>query len=140
MSKKWLSIILVVLFFGGCEINTTISLDGNYPPTFRLHGSGGISYVQVRDVTDPESMEGQWWIKPGIWRVAPVDGDIYISKIPPLTYGVVPPGFVQKMPKKGPPPTLAEGKVYEVWAPTFDAPGSGRIIFEVRDGRTQTVY
>src|SRR5436853_5046731 len=105
MRRKQFLWSLIALTLLGCEVNTTVSVDSSNPPTFKLHGTGGIYFLRVYDMTDPESMNGEWWKRPEIWEIAPDSGGEYINKIPPIKYGTIPAGFVQKTPPKGQAPT-----------------------------------
>jgi hypothetical protein len=127
------------LLFFGCEVSTTVSVDRSVPPTFTIHGSGGIYHLRVYDMTDPKSMKGKWWDRPGIWEIVPPAGGSMIRDIPHVTYGVLPALWEQKTPHTGPPPALIEGRVYWVWTPSFDADGGGSNKFMISDGQTVEV-
>src|SRR6185295_2406939 len=105
------------------EVNTTVEVDSSIPPRFTLHGTGGIYFLRVYDLTDPESSEGEWWQRPGIWEIVPPENGRWISQIPPVKYGVLPTGFAQKTPPEGQAPKLLEGRKYWVWTPSFGANG-----------------
>jgi hypothetical protein len=68
-----------------------------------------------------------------MWEIRPTDENL-ISKLPAITYGVVPPGFKQIIPAAGAPPPLVEGKIYNAGGPAFEANG-GSICFTIKDGR-----
>ena len=68
-----------------------------------------------------------------LWEIRPTKENA-ISATPEITYGVVPPGFGQTIPKSGMPPTLPEGKLYEAGGPAFNANG-GSIRFMIKNGK-----
>lgn len=70
---------------------------------------------------------------PTMWEIRPTDENL-ISKLPDITYGVVPHGFRQLTPDQGAPPPLVEGKLYEAGGPAFEANG-GTVRFRIKDGR-----
>lgn len=116
--------------FLACERDMTISLTKeSNPPSFKLSGSGRLIFFSVSDVArgKPSSIDD-----PAMWEIRPVDEDL-ISKLPEITYGVVPPGFNQTFPKNGAPPPLVEGKLYEAGGPAYNANG-GSIRFVINDG------
>jgi hypothetical protein len=53
-----------------------------------------------------------------VWKIAPSDGRFVESEeVPPISYGVVPAGWVQEIPAaKNPPPALLDGYVYYIQA------------------------
>jgi len=70
-----------------------------------------------------------------IWQIEPGIGpEREIENLPPITYGVVPPGFSQALPVNGSPPKLVEGKTYEAGGPGVMVP-RGVLRFSVRDGK-----
>ena len=74
-----------------------------------------------------------------IWQIWPLSGTDNSAKgLPPITYGQVPPGFVQKIPNVGPPPMLEEGKEYEASGPRIEVPDA-HVRFRIQNGRTVLV-
>lgn len=66
------------------------------PPTFQLSGSGRLIFFTVY-----EPVRGRPSIDdPKMWEIRPTDENL-ISKLPAITYGVVPPGFKQTIPAAG---------------------------------------
>lgn len=114
-----------------CERDMTISVTNeSNPPSFKLSGSGRLIFFSVFEVPRdrPPSIDD-----PKMWEIRPTDENL-ISKLPEITYGVVPPGFHQTIPKAGTPPQLSEGKLYQVGGPAFDANG-GSIRFVIKNGK-----
>jgi len=129
---KWTVLVLcVVVLFTGCERILKVSLDGKNPPTFQFDGGGEIVWVSIYEVTS----EGK--IPPkgsAFWRLVP-ETSITASASPPITYGVVPNGFVQEVPANGNPPPLQEGKTYGFGADTRGQPGR-TVWFRIYDGKS----
>ncbi|HZI61789.1 MAG TPA: hypothetical protein VFD62_13825 [Pyrinomonadaceae bacterium] len=70
-----------------------------------------------------------------VWQVWPKSSDDgRIDKLPAITYGKVPAGFVQKIPIDGAPATLVEGKVYEAGGPPVTM-SKGFLRFIIKDGK-----
>ena len=67
-----------------------------------------------------------------LWQVW-AEGD-NSGHVPEITYGKVPPGFIQKVPQSGEPPALVEGKVYDAYGPPTLVPET-YVRFTIRDGR-----
>lgn len=128
--------ICFVALLAGCERPLKITLDGKNPPTFRFDGSGELSWVYIYKVT-PEGKVPLKSEDSELWIIVP-KGDNTASASPPITYGVVPNGFVQQVPSNGNPPALEEGKVYGFGADTRNAPG-GDVWFTIRNGKSVTV-
>lgn len=134
MIRKVVVVIFLLTFFAGCESILKVTLDGKNPPTFKFDGNGLIGWIYIYQVTPegkipPKDTE--------LWIIVPKQGTT-ASASPPITYGVVPNGFVQKVPENGNPPPLEEGKTYGFGAYTQDQPGSA-IWFTIRDGKAVQV-
>ena len=117
--------------FLACERDMTIVLTKeSNPPSFKLSGSGRLIFFSVSEVArgKPSSIDD-----PAIWEIRPTDENL-ISKLPEITYGVVPANFEQTIPKNGTPPSLVEGKLYEAGGPAFNANG-GSIRFTIKGGK-----
>ena len=126
--------ILIALASSACEearCPTRVKIDRNNPPTFILYGNGHVSAIVVTDVSandlsgfDPQRI---------MWEIVPT-GETKPSRFPNITYGIVPPGFVQRTPASGAPRPLEEEKPYRVTAPT-DGADSRKLIFLIRNGQ-----
>jgi hypothetical protein len=113
-----------------CERDMTIALTKKTnPPSFKLDGSGRLFFFSVSEVSPgkPSSADD-----PPIWEIRPTSED-RISSLPEITYGVVPPGFTQTVPKTATPAPLVEGELYEAGGPGLEANG-GAIRFIIKDG------
>ena len=126
----WLVAGLMLLVINtSCERDMTLTMNEANPPTFKLSGSGRLIFFAVSEpVPGRPSIDD-----PLMWEIRPAEENL-ISRLPEITYGVVPPGFRQLTPLEGQPPPLVEGKLYQAGGPAFDANG-GSIRFTIRDGR-----
>ena len=121
--KRVACITMLFVVTIACEIDTTVQLDGNNPPTFKVSGSGGINFLKVVDITDCNKA---FLDCPVVWQIDPLVGQIRIADLPGIRYGEVPSGFRQTVPVDGAsPPALIEGKTYDVFTPTYNANGGG---------------
>jgi hypothetical protein len=130
--------ILSVLCMHGCEQGcdmqetpTRISVEGEDVPVFRVSGSGSIfNFRVVRQKETPDTRGVLWLIEHSGGGVAE------IRRLGPITYGVVPPEFRQKVPEDGAkPPPLQDGIRYGAGAYTVNGwPGKG-CDFVMKDGR-----
>lgn len=132
---------ILILFFGviwhvGCsvEIDTKISIvNNNTYPTFQLSGTGELPKIMIGgpyeniDDSSPSTL---------IWEVdaIPSENNLPAWRIPPITYGIIPSGFVQKYPETGKPPALKEGKYYCVFVHVYSA-NSGNMCFTITNNK-----
>lgn len=124
-------LLLTTLCCGdACERDTTISVEGSNPPTFRLSGNGNLAFLAVSDDAPNRVEKRSGEI---LWKIIPQSGKSNIGQLSPITYGQVPPGFIQEIPAKGAPPPLIAERHYEVAAPTSNAHGDW-VFFVIRDG------
>ena len=70
------------------------------------------------------------------WRIEAKDASrlLRADQLSPITYGKIPPGYVQVYPEHGDAPPLMEVERYNVWAYTRSANGSEQY-FTIRDGK-----
>lgn len=147
-ARGLISLMLVIIALGlsSCyEDDMTISVGEQSPPTFKLSGSGNLMFFAVWEV-HAENQRRSPFDRDGnkntlLWQVSPDDLNSHakvISRLPPITYGSVPTGFMQKVPESGSPPILIEGKIYEAGGPASNANG-GFVWFTVRSGRVVKV-
>ncbi len=97
-----------------CEIDTRVSISKpRVPPTFHLSGSGkAASFIIVGPYTKAEDLDSYTADVEVIWELLSQSyGKRDFDEVPPITYGVVPPGFTQKKPASGSPPPLGRGEV-----------------------------
>lgn len=130
---------LVALLFSSfliaCERDLSIQVDNQNPPTFRLTGSGRLVFFVVFEVhPDRPSVPED----PALWEIKPIGEKIRTSELPPITYGLVPSGFVQTIPTSGTPQALKENQTYQAGGPADDANG-GSIRFRIENGKTAMV-
>lgn len=127
-----IALLLIVTLCCGdaCERDTTISVEGGNPPTFRLSGNGNLVFLAVSDESPNQVERRSGEI---VWKIIPQSGKSEIGQLPLITYGHVSPGFNQEIPKLGAPPPLAADRPYEVAAPTSNAHGDW-IFFIIREG------
>ena len=133
------TVLVMILVSVGCK-SLSISISDANPPVFSF--SAGqfaeccehLAFLTVWEVEASETMNaGQGKV---IWQIWPLSGtDNSANGLPPVTYGQVPPGFVQKIPNVGPPPKLREGQEYEVAGPRFEVPNA-YVRFRIQNGKT----
>ena len=107
-----------------CEIATRISIgDSKNPPTFNMSGNGRLlsfvvygPFVKLEDMELPSSTSGGRII----WEISR-SADDRDPSFPQITYGTVPPRFIQLKPAAATPPPLEEGKFYAIGAPSMNA-------------------
>ena len=137
-----LLVLLLTISIASCERHTKVSIDGNVPPSFKLSGSGDLVFFVVTEIA-PANQK----LAPAqrdsrkdtvLWQISPNNlsqREKVISRLPSITYGVVPKGFAQMKPETATPPPLVEGRVYEAGGPANNAPG-GFVWFTIRDGKS----
>jgi len=138
-------ILFVALSIACYEEDMSISIDHKLPPTFRLSGSGNLAFFGVREVAlenqklIPSQRDGDKDVV--LWEIWPnglSSDEKIIYRLPSITYGSVPTGFVQKVPQTSAPPDLVEGKIYEAGGPASNANG-GFVWFTIKHGRIKKV-
>jgi hypothetical protein len=128
-------LLLATLCCAECERDTEISVSGGNPPTFELSGNGNLAFLAVSDDSPNkvENRSGEF-----LWKIIPQSGKSYVGKLPPITYGQLPPGFTQEIPANGTPPPLIENRYYQVSAPTSNADGDWVYII-IRNGKAEMI-
>src|SRR5215470_5198372 len=131
-----LAFLFMSLIFIGCEEHPyKVSVDDKVPPTFTIKTSDLVYFVRI--LKYPLAPETDIYPnEAGIWQIEQKGGwSQYHTEI---KYGVVPDGFIQKIPKDGAaPPALKEGEEYFFFAPT--PANFGGIKFKIEDGKTVVV-
>lgn len=132
----WL-IPLLILTSCKLELDTKISLvDTHNPPSFKLSGTGsgpiflmGGPYSRV-DGVGPGTR---------LWELTatPEIAGQPVWRLPEITYGKVPSGFVQRFPE-GQAASLEEGKYYCIFVHVHGA-RAGRLCFTIREGKALKV-
>jgi hypothetical protein len=123
-----------------CERDMTVTVVGKNPPTFNLSGNGNLHFFTVSEIAteNTKSLPAQRKSELDVilWQIWPHDlsfEDTRIWRLPAITYGTVPSGFIQKVPAVGTPSPLIEGKMYEAGGPAANANG-GFVLFTIRNG------
>lgn len=125
---------LLVLAFSltGCDTKIGIELvtSNNDRPTFRVTGDEAISWVWVHGPYSPDPTSRE---QPVLWRIIPKSPRPLPRDIPPISYGIVPPGWAQTTPE-GVAPSLVDGGLYGVTVVTVRNRSAG-FLFTVQDGK-----
>jgi len=120
----------------GCERATKVRVGGGSTPVFVLTGSGDLSSFSVFLVSSSDFKLGRtveslsddsFFTEPVQWRVETLDSPhgSPVERIGDLKYGVVPPGYKQRIPADGSsPPAIAPGRTYFFECSTTNAPGA----------------
>lgn len=122
-----LLLVMLGCSHAACERNTVVSFaDDKNPPTFDLDGNGTLNFFWVSEVNAPQPIPENARARTGrdrlIWEIWPTNvSSPRIYDLPNISYGQIPPGFTQKIPKQGEPPPLVEGKIYEAGGPSSSA-------------------
>ena len=119
------TLLMVGALMASCKSNITISMTDTNPPTFRFqrHFFSEVNSFPLFIVEEihPDNenvgyLEQKYDKNKTVWKIVP---DInapnagQVDKLPPITYGKVPSGFIQETPKVGSPPSLETGRLYE---------------------------
>jgi len=132
-----LAIVFLAWSFTGCERSTGVRVKGGTAPVFDLSGSGAVAIFTVFSpdyMTKAKKLDDEDF---ALWKIKPAGGYLHgtwIRDLGGITYGVVPPGYVQVRPEVGVPPPLMEGQKYFYYVETTAAPGAGGY-FEIRNSR-----
>ena len=125
--KSWLASTFLVMtaLMVSCQSNVTISMTDTNPPTFRFqrHFFSEVNRFPLFIVEEihPDNqplgyLQQKYEKNKTIWKIVPdvhVPNAGEIDELPPITYGKVPLGFIQKTPDTGAPPSLEKDKLYE---------------------------
>lgn len=134
-SLRTFGFILLACSVAGCERSTQVRLEGGIAPVFSLSGSGAVAIFTVYSsdyMTKAKSPGDEDF---ALWKIKASGGyfsGTSISDLGSITYGVLPSGYVQVMPKEGAPQPLVEGKKYFYFIETTNAPGAGGYL-EIRN-------
>lgn len=138
---SWVASAALLIVISGCR-SLSISINDSNPPVFRFSASQfaecctHLAFLTVSEV-EPSQRDTNW--EKVIWQIWPLSGtDNSASRLPAITYGTVPPGFMQKVPKVGPPPKLEEGKEYEAAGPLVEVPHA-YVRFRIEKGKAVLV-
>jgi hypothetical protein len=131
--RNTLAFLFMSLIFIGCEEHPyKVSIGDKVPPTFAIEPCGSVYFVRILKYP-AEPKTDIYPNEAGIWQIEHKDP---LSRgCAEIEYGVVPDGFVQKIPKDGAaPPALKEGEEYLFFAPT--PANVGGIRFKIKNGKT----
>lgn len=123
----------------------SVSVAEHTPPTFKLSGSGNLAFFSVSEVANENQhripFERDSDKNAVLWQIWPstLNPEAKVARrLPPITYGLVPPGFIQKIPSEGAPSVLVEGRIYEAGGPASNANG-GFVWFTIKNGKVVKV-
>ena len=128
--------VVMPLVFIGCEEHPyKVTISGEIPPAFRIKTLDSLYFVRIVKHPAPESEI--YPSEAGLWQIEQKK-DFITNSYPEIKYGIVPEGFVQKIPRDGSaPPPLKEGEEYIFFAPTsahFDG-----VRFKIENGKSRIV-
>jgi hypothetical protein len=128
-----LAVLFLSFIFIGCEEHPyNVSVDDKVPPTFTIDTYDSVYFVRIikyplEPKTDIDPNEG------GIWQIE--SKGHWPQPSIKIKYGIVPDGYIQKVPKDGvAPPALKEGEEYLFFAPTPANVGGTK--FKIENGKT----
>lgn len=124
-SLRPLWLLLFAWPLAGCERSTHVRVEGGTAPVFLLSGSGALGNFAVYGQEHIEKAEDPFDDKFALWEIKPIRGDLQgtpVEDLRSITYGVVPPAYVQIKPPLGSAPPLTEGQKYFYQLVTTGAP------------------
>jgi hypothetical protein len=136
-------------YFG--ERPTYVKVEGGITPVFVLSGSGNLSSFSVYLVSPSDLKIGRavtglfddsFFTEPPVWRIE-AQGDLMhgrrVEDVDRVTYGVIPPGYKQKIPPDGSASAAnLQGRKYYFHCETTNAPtASGG--FQVDNGKANSI-
>ena len=128
-------LVLAVLFGTACERDTKLIIEAGNPPKFVLSGSGTLGALRIRGPKKQREVVGEdasiyWEIEP-----KDEDSDRNVGQLSPITYGVVPDGYIQVYPERGQAaPPIVEGERCNIRIATNNAKGVDKF-FVIREGK-----
>jgi hypothetical protein len=128
-------LLLAVLFSTACEMDTKLIIEAGNPPKFVLSGGGTLGALRVRGPKKQREVIGE--DASIYWEIEPKDegSDRNVGRLSPITYGVVPDGYVQVYPERGKAvPPIVEGERYNIRIATNNAKGVDKF-FVIREGK-----
>lgn len=139
---KLATVVLSVIAFLCCETDMSVETDGKNPPSFSFSGSGNLISFAVMEVppeNQKQTIQRSSDANLLLWEIVPTNADNKIRRLPVITYGKLPPGFIQKFPADGAAPRpLVQGKIYEVGGPAYGANG-GLSWFKIQENKSVQV-
>jgi hypothetical protein len=142
MLRIVLMVMAVTIIAGACAQEPDLHLDfkNETPPSFSFSGRSVATKFEVQELPqskplskiDPYSVKGEI-----IWIIS-TSSRLKAGNWPVVTYGELPIGFSQPIPKSGRPPKLTEDKVYIARLVGEDDHDT-RFFFEIRNGKLVNV-
>lgn len=127
--------IVLVMLFTSCTRETSIVVGGGNAPQFTVSGSGRLTSLQV---FGPASNDLDVKLSLLLWQIEPATdarSGVTLDEIKSISFGQVPPGYVQRFPLAGArPAALAEGANYRAQFDTSNAQGL-TLQFGLRNGQ-----
>jgi hypothetical protein len=144
LTKTFITIsLLSLILLSGCGLDTKLVRDldlvieGYNPPKFRISGHGRLDIIEVSGPDpDRKSPDGGMPYSKDYWVIMP-KGEFEVrslEEVGPLTYGQVPEGFEQWVPRSGEVPPIVEGETYHIHLRTKNGPAVSRF-FVLREGK-----
>jgi hypothetical protein len=99
-----------------------------------MTGNGLLTSIRVTGPNKQREAIGEDAFLYWVIELKDYDGSQIVEKLSPVTYGVVPAGFIQVYPEQGTAPQLVEGERYYLRIVTTDANGV-RTSFTIQDGK-----
>jgi len=133
------AIMLLLMSMIACEPETTIyiTVDNKMPPSFSLSGPWWAVDFEIVELPRKETMSRDKNAFIGgnpVWKISATPHGGRVRDWPKVTYGIIPEGFVQRIPAEGSAPNLIEGKLYAAEALDTSGP-QGICYFEIRGGK-----
>ncbi|MFN7946362.1 MAG: hypothetical protein U0Z53_13505 [Blastocatellia bacterium] len=133
INSQLIIMIIIVCTVAACERNTHLKITSDNPPGFVMSGSGKLARIRVRGPKVREALGEDKYI---VWEIKSqkgYDGE-FVEELGPVTYGQVPPGYVQIYPEQGEAPPLVEGERYNIRVATNNANGADKF-FTLHNGK-----
>lgn len=129
------STVVLLMLFTSCARETSIVVGGGSSPVFTVGGSGRLASLQVMgSASDDPGVK----LSLVLWQIEPAAdarSGATLDDIKSISYGQVPPGYMQRFPLAGAKPApLTEGADYRAQFDTSNAQGI-TINFGIRNGQ-----
>ncbi len=135
----FVAVVFLACSVAGCERPTHVRIQGAGTPVFILSGSGRLETLAVYTEQGLQKSNNPFDDSFAVWEIKPIVGDLHgtpVEDLESISYGVVPPGYVQVKPSSGSPVSLTEGQKYFYEVITTGAPWAEGY-FEIRNSRAQ---
>ena len=131
--------LLAAFVMAGCGRDPSLVIENTHPPRFVFSGSGTVTHLTITGPDpkrEPKPVSGSDRLTPlkVYWEIASTQGT-QMNAVGPVTYGRIPPGFVQIEPQNGAaPPQLVEAHLYS-FSLSVDGGHGFNNFFTIRDGK-----